>query len=74
MADRRLAEGIERAEREAREYASIVEGEYLGLAHAYLLADHPDDGGEVFSLLRESDLPAEAYLNAHFHTGRERQR
>ena len=47
--------------------------EYTGLAQGYLLTDPPVHGGEVFSLIRTSDLAPRDYLDAHFDTGRERQ-
>ena len=67
---------IELAEREATEYAALMDpgDEYVGLAQSYELADEPVHGSEVFSLLRESDLEHEAYLDTFFDTGRERQR
>ena len=67
---------IELAEAEAREYAaSGAVGdamEYVGLAQAYLLDDSPGHGAEVFSLTRVSGLAPEAYLDAFFDTGQER--
>lgn len=67
-------EAIERGEAEAREYASALEHEYLGLAQSYRLADEPGDGAEVFSLIRESRLPPGDYLDTFFDTGSECQR
>ena len=61
------------AEQEARDYADDVEALYLGLAQAYRLAEAPGHGGEVFSLMRDSDLDTEDYLDAFFDTGEERQ-
>jgi hypothetical protein len=67
---------IELAEEEAAEYAALLEAgvEYLGLAQCYRLADEPGHGSEVFSLLRESELDRDAYLDTFFDTGTERQR
>ena len=68
---------IERAEREALEYAAAIDDapdEYLGLAQAYQLFDAPEDGAEVFSLIRDSPLSPDDYLSAHFDTGTEHQR
>ena len=73
-ADSALA--IARAEDEAARYAADVDAEYLGLAQAFALVDDPGDGAEVFSLMRESDLPPpppDEYLDAFFDTGDERQ-
>jgi hypothetical protein len=69
-------EAISRAETEATQYASDLEGSpdsYLGLAQSFHLFVEPADGAEVFSLLRESALPAGEYLNAFFDTGAEHQ-
>jgi hypothetical protein len=69
-----LDEAIARAEGEAREYASDLETpEYTGLAQANQLYDPPGEGAEVFSLIRDSQLPPDQYLNTFFDTGSERQ-
>ena len=65
---------VARAEEEARRYAVDLSMRYLGLAQAYRLSDQPDDGAEVFSLVRMSDLDDKAYLDTFFDTGTERQR
>jgi len=68
---------IERAEQEALEYAATIDDspdEYLGLAQAYQLLDVPEDGAEVFSLIRDSPLTPEDYLTSYFDTGTEHQR
>jgi hypothetical protein len=64
---------LERAEEEARRYATALSMRYLGLAQAYRLADQPGDGAEVFSLVRQSDLDDKAYLATFFDAGTERQ-
>lgn len=78
-----MAEAIELAEGEAREY----EGEqdlkgratgptYLGLAQGYFTFVERDSIGsadEVFSLLRSSKLKPKAYLDEFFDTSSERQ-
>lgn len=65
---------VEAAESEARDYADgIPECTYAGLAQAYHLAESPGHGAEVFSLMRDSPLPAEEYLTTFFDTGTERQ-
>jgi hypothetical protein len=66
---------IARAEEEARTYAADNGLHYLELAQCYRLPveGRPGDGDEVFSLLRESPLDEDAYLDRHFDTGRERQ-
>jgi len=67
-------QAIALAEAEAAEHGEIVESKYLGLAQAYRLFEDPEEGAEVFSLMRESDLPSDEYLTQFFDTGRERQR
>src|SRR4051794_20996167 len=66
-------EAVRLAEDDAREYAATLgDGfEYLGLAQAYHLAGPPGHGAEVFSLIRESALEPQAYLDAMFQTGTE---
>lgn len=76
-----LGEALELAEKEEKEYighsTSVKEGMMsLGLYQAYW--SHVDidlkiQGMEVFSLLRESDLKPDAYLDAFFDTGTEHQ-
>ena len=68
-----LDEAIELAEREARRYAEENGVEFLRLSQAYALGPGTgiDSGIEVFSLLRDSDLPAQAYIDTFFATGRE---
>jgi hypothetical protein len=70
-------EAIAKAEAEAHVYAATIDeapSKYLGLAQAYALLDSPDqDGAEAFSLIRDSRLDANIYLDAFFDTGHERQ-
>jgi hypothetical protein len=67
-------DAIANAEREVRDYASgLKTAEYTGLAQAYHLYDQPNDGAEVFSLIRDSQLPPGDYLSTFFDTGSERQ-
>jgi hypothetical protein len=71
-----LKVAIRRAEKEARRYASAVDeapGRYLGLAQAYWMFDAPQDGAEVFSLIRRSSLKPNRYLDTFFDTGTELQ-
>jgi hypothetical protein len=67
-------EAIARAETDAVEYATKIEGTYVGLAQGYYLAEPFDDGAEVFSMIRDSSLTPTDYLDAYFDTGREHQR
>jgi hypothetical protein len=65
---------IASAEEEAHAYAdSLDDCAYVGLAQAYELTEAPGHGAEVFSLMRDSTLTADAYVNAFFDTGDERQ-
>jgi hypothetical protein len=66
-------EAISKAETEAAEYAGDGMS-VLPLFQSYRLADPPDHGGEVFSLIRRSPLSPDAYLDAFFDTGEEVQR
>ncbi len=61
------------AEQEADEYADTVGAESLDCFQSFVLADQPGQGAEVFSLMRNSDLDASAYLDRFFDTGDERQ-
>lgn len=70
-------EAIGRAEAEAELRARELEDpgvSYLYLAQSYQLVDEPGDGAEIFSLIRESSLEPDAYLDAFFETGAEDQR
>ena len=70
-----IDQAIEAAEQEAESYAKKIHAKYLGLAQGFDLFDEIDTSGvEVYSLLRESDLEPEEYLDAFFDTGDERQR
>lgn len=65
-------EAIAKAEVEAEEYAG-AEGRYLGYCNVFELYDNPaKEGAEVFSLLRESELPEADYLDRFFDDGQER--
>lgn len=76
-----LEAAIELAVREAEEHAAPLRWEYLGLAQAYgpLTDANVDDaelpsesaGTEVFSMMRESDLEPDEYINRFFATGEE---
>ena len=71
-------EAIAKAEAEAEAYAAVIEeapSEYLGLGQSYALADSAtEDGAEVFSLIRDSNLDAERYIDTFFETGDEHLR
>lgn len=71
-----LDAAIELAESEAKAYAEDKNFEALDLFQGYWLFDEVGilpQGAEIFSLLRESDLENDTYLDAFFDTGHERQ-
>ena len=69
-----LDEALALAEADAHEYADRAGIEYLGLAQGYATGEKQlSPGSEVFSLLRDSALAPEEYLNRHFSTGGEHQ-
>lgn len=68
-----FADAIELAEADAAEYAESVECTYVGLAQCYALADEPGHGAEVFSLMRDSDLSPDDYVDRFFEIGTEYQ-
>src|SRR3954468_12388172 len=69
-----FAGAVALAEAEAREYAEAVGSlAYLDFAQAFLLTEEPMHGSEVFSLIRESSLERDEYLDTFFDTGVERQ-
>jgi hypothetical protein len=67
-------DAIAMAESEAVQYATGIDGEHLGLSQAFEIDGTPGQGTEVFSLIRESELGPDEYLDAFFDTGSERQR
>lgn len=68
-----IGHAIELAEQEAEAYAS-EDMEFLGYSQAYALFESaPIHGIEVFSLLRESELDPEKYIDTFFDTGREHE-
>lgn len=70
-----LDDAIAKAESEARVYAGRLTSEYLDIAQAYWIGpERPQAGSEVFSLMRDSTLDSDDYLDAFYDTGRERQR
>jgi hypothetical protein len=68
-------EAIDKAIDEAEEYADRNGFTYAGLAQSFWMFTVIDvNGAEVFSLLRESNLEIEAYLDTFFSNGAERQK
>jgi len=67
-------EALEKAEAEAMRYAEQVGGTYTGYVSVFEIAvETLADGSEVFSLMRDSDLEADDYIDHFFATGDERQ-
>lgn len=65
-------DAFRRAEVEAREYSSGMEMEFMEVVDVYHLFERKlGDRVEVFSLLRESTLPAKEYVRSFFQTGHE---
>jgi hypothetical protein len=70
------SEAICLAEEEAREYAELLNFEFVECAQLYELGPLKGgfaDGTEVFSLLRDSNLDPDDYLDRFFDTGHEHQ-
>ncbi len=67
---------IEKAEIEAREYANNIAGcEYVGFANGFHLFDKKvTNGTEIYSLMRESKLSVDDYLDSFYDDGNERTR
>lgn len=69
-------DAIDRAEAEARTYAAETPGtDYLDLAQAFQLGIEGavGDGDEIFSLIRDSALGTDDYLDRFFDDGEEYQ-
>lgn len=70
---------IQLAEREAAHYNEDISDSpnptrYIGLAQSFKLSDEPGaPGAEVFSLIRDSELSPDDYLNRYFDTGDEHE-
>jgi hypothetical protein len=68
-------EAISQAEAEAAIYAADDSTSYLKFAQAFhAFEDSLDSPSEVFSLMRESELDADEYIDRFFDTGHERER
>ena len=66
-------EALERAEAEAAVYAEQVGCVYTGYVSAYeIVEEQLTDGAEVFSLMRDSSLSADEYIDRFYTTGDER--
>ncbi|MEU9884456.1 hypothetical protein [Sphaerisporangium sp. NPDC051011] len=70
-----FSEAIRLAESEAIQYAiTLIDVRYVGLSQAYHISDDLDEGVEVFSLMRTSNLAPSEYVDTFFSEGGERQR
>ena len=70
-----IDDALDLASTEAHKYCENDEFvEFTGLSQAFWMFEPIEShGAEVFSLMRESNLEQEAYLNHFFSTGDERQ-
>lgn len=68
-------EAIKQGEQEAQAYAEANQAEYAQYVMSYrLVASQLTTGTEVFSLMRESELATDGYLDRFLDTGKERTR
>ena len=66
-------EALVRAEAEASAYAEAVSCVFTGYISVFEMVEETlSDGAEVFSLMRDSDLGAEEYIDRFYTTGDER--
>jgi len=63
---------IQLAEKEAKEYAKKNSVSYSGFCTSYQLPLQPGEGAEIYSIIRNSDLDPEQYLDEHYDTAEER--
>lgn len=65
-------DAIEIAENEARKYESLTGAKYAGYSMTFHMYTDPAEGKEVFSIIRDSDLETDEYLDQFYDTGNER--
>jgi hypothetical protein len=68
-------EAAKKALAEASSYAELLGPEYrpMQFAQTYRFSGAPEDGREVFSLLRNSEAEPDEYIDRSFDTGGEHQ-
>lgn len=67
-----LDDAVAKAQAEARDYAANVGGTAIDFAQSYGSDEDPtEDGAEVFSLIRQSEMPPRQYIDHFFDTGME---
>jgi hypothetical protein len=66
-------EALAMAEDEAKEYARDTSCTYVEYADSYQLADDVVSGAEIFSLMRESRLNVDRYIDRFLDSGSERR-
>lgn len=66
------ADAIRQAESEAAQYGDEAACEVLPMLQSFRLFDDVGPQGEIFSLMRESELDPESYIDQFFDTGTER--
>lgn len=66
-------EAIARAEKLAKKYAKGLDGcKYLGFVDVFhIFGESIEDGTEIYSLMRDSKLSKNKYLDRFFDTGKE---
>lgn len=71
-----FSEAVQIAEDEARAYADSVDGKYVNYVQCYKAKEWNDDKvvSEIYSLIRESDLDFDAYIDRFEDTGKERSK
>jgi Domain of unknown function (DUF4288) len=71
---RKFDDAIRKAEKEAGKYAAALDGCcYIGYVDVYeLFTKQLRSGSEVYSLMRDSNLPKNRYLDRYYDTGKER--
>jgi hypothetical protein len=69
-------DAIAKAELEATEYVGLLGEPYkvLDLFQSFEMFEPPGDGLEAFSLIRDSELSADEYVDSFFATGAEYER
>jgi hypothetical protein len=74
---REFDEAFDKAEKEARKYADEnqslkLKTTFLACVGVFIVQDPIEEGVQVFSMLRESNMPSDDYLRLHYQTGVER--
>ena len=73
---RKFDDAFKKAEKVGRKYAKADNTKnrkttFLACVGVYIIQDPIEDGVEIFSMLRVSDMPDKKYLKQHYQTGSE---